>query len=440
MGSMRNAAPPGLLAGAILFTLAAAPSAAAPKPKPARVGKAAAAPGGGQREADRLADVGASAYREKRYPEAYAAFEASLRLAPSATMLMNLANLSGKMGRGEQAIAYYKRIVAEFPQDDMRATAETKLLDLQVKGEEQRGEEALRQGRFEEALDAYRAINRLRPGWRTLVPLAEAQQRAGRLQDAIRSYERVLQEDLPLQPREAAEKSLDGVRSQAEEAWGRALFESGQAVDAARAFELALRLRPRPQLLGVLWQAQHQAGQHEAALAAAERHLKQEIGAEARRPTEAAMPELRARALDQQAGDLFRKGRAKEAFAAWSAAYAQRPLPTILLHHARAQRFSGDLPGALRRFEECLRYKEGLSVDERIETESAVLELREQAADRRAAAQAGRKPPLYRQAWFWGVVAGVVGAGAGLGVGLGVGLGNKDTRDLTADLGFQRLR
>ncbi len=164
----------------------------------------------------------------------------------------------------------------------------------------------------------------------------------------------------------------------------------------------------------------------------------------------------------------FQSGEYDEAIVEFQAAYAKRQIPTLLFNIAQAHRKAGHFAEALALYERFLKEdpKSALlpeaeahaaAMRARLDAEkaSAEREAAERLAKKRAeeaealaiAREAERKkaedalllaskakePPVYKKAWFWGVIGGVVAAGA-ITAGVVIGI---QQREPSSDLGVR---
>ena len=141
-------------------------------------------------------------------------------------------------------------------------------------------------------------------------------------------------------------------------------------------------------------------------------------------------PERRASAHLARAAELYQAGSYKPAITELQAAYAANPLPRILCNLAKAYRKDGQIKEAAEHYDLCLRTDPHLSMQERAEFSDSLAQLRAsleppkveqqpapvptvqpaQVAPPASAAPESR--PVYKRAWFWGVLGGVVAVGA----------------------------
>lgn len=186
-------------------------------------------------------------------------------------------------------------------------------------------------------------------------------------------------------PAKAADSAqIDQVVQRANQA-----YKAGRHLEAARGYAEALALAQNPGYFTNLIKELRYADEAEAALDLlqvtlarypAERHPEFVERAEAQ---ERVLPELRARALEQQGDRLADKP--AEAAVVYHLANQLRPRPRTRKKEAEAQRKAGRLPDALRAYEQTLRDAEGqpLPPEQRDEVERAVLQLRHQIARER---------------------------------------------------------
>ncbi|MFO0574674.1 MAG: tetratricopeptide repeat protein [Polyangia bacterium] len=144
-------------------------------------------------------------------------------------------------------------------------------------------------------------------------------------------------------------------------------------------------------------------------------------------------PERRASAHLARAAELYQAGSYKPAIVELQAAYAANPLPRILCNLAKAYRKDGQLKEAAEHYDLCLRTDPHLSPQERAEFGDSLAQLRAALEPPRVEQRPAPVPPVstlqaaptappgtaapearpvYKRAWFWGVLGGVVAAGA----------------------------
>jgi tetratricopeptide (TPR) repeat protein len=88
----------------ILVAVLAAPVLAAPKPKPQTAE---------QKEADRHFKSGVALFSEQKFAEALAEFQRAYEIAPAPIVLLNIAACHRELSQYGEAVAYYKRFLAE---------------------------------------------------------------------------------------------------------------------------------------------------------------------------------------------------------------------------------------------------------------------------------------------------------------------------------------
>lgn len=140
----------------------------------------------------------------------------------------------------------------------------------------------------------------------------------------------------------------------------------------------------------------------------------------------------------RRAGDSFQKGNYEETVRELNAAYSLTPLPRLLFNLAQAYRKWGHTQEALDQYELFLRTDPQLTPELRAEVEGYIKQLHAELrgpsqpdpsvlastpAPTKPVLSARRTPhlpsepehpptPLYKRAWFWGLVTGVVVTGA----------------------------
>lgn len=422
------------LAALLLPALLGAPALAKPRPAPAVAGAAVASdPKGAALHNQRAL----SAYSQQRYDEAIAAWRQAYALDPSPQKLLNIATAQRKAARTQESIATYERLLAETPTTEYREDVERHLGDLRAKLDEDRGAKLLADGQHDEAIDALRSSYRIRAAPRVLFQLAEAQRLSGKTAEAIDTYRRCVQSDLTGPMKADAERRLAELSSQREEDRARALTTGHQYEQAALAMEEAYRQGPQIRLLLPLGQALRRAGRPRDALRVLERCVDEGPQGPDRAAAEEELREARALVEEERGAALLSRGENARAVVVLEGACKIKPLPGALLKLGQAQRLVGQPEQALATFRQVLGRRDGVSAGERLEAGAAAQDLDEVLALRREV-ERSRHPPVYKRAWFWGVMA-VVVAGAGAGIGAALGLQRVDTRDLGTDLGFQKV-
>ena len=156
----------------------------------------------------------------------------------------------------------------------------------------------------------------------------------------------------------------------------------------------------------------------------------------------------------------FQVGNYEQAIVEFQEAYQKRQLPTLLFNIAQAHRKSGHWAEALSLYERFLKDDPKSSLSPEAEAHAAAMRARLDAvratAEREAAerlaqrrteeaeamskaheallvAAKQKEKPVYKKAWFWGVIGGAVAAGA-ITTGLVIGLRQ---REPSADLGVR---
>lgn len=412
----------------LLSILLLATGAGAAK-KPRKAGKAAV----------QQSSQGFDLYGRKQYRDAIRAWEEAYRLDPQPKTLYNIASAQRKDGQTAAAIETYRRYLKEDPESELKGEVERQLVELPAKLKEEQGDGLLAAREYDKAVEALQAAYKLRPGPGLLFKIATARRLAGSAPEAIAAYELALQgELLPAQKLEA-EKYLGELRSQKEEARARKLMERGEFAQAAEAFDAAYRQRPQNGLRLGLAQAELRAGRLRDARKDFERFLQDEPQTPLRAEVDGFIAQVQALLEDERAQKLYGGAQYEPAAKAWEAAYQIRPMPVFLFQLGRARRQAGRSREALAAFERFLKDPEAGRTGLMLEAQGNVRELKDLLASRREAEESRRPPPIYKRAWFWGVIAGVA-AGAGAGVGTAIGLSSRDTRDLSTDLGFERLK
>lgn len=199
-------------------------------------------------------------------------------------------------------------------------------------------------------------------------------------------------------------------------------WQDGRHEEAMQGFAVAYAFSPTLETLGRLAESAHRAEHYAEALTLYERLRLESPDAAIRGRAGATLQTLRAILVDEEvdAARLVREqletarrafqGRAYEAATrAYAMAYAMKRLPRLLFNMAQAERRSRNLVEAYLMYERLLQEEPGSQV--RSEAEGYLTELRPVL----------NRPPLYKQPWFWGGLAGGIVV-TSLAVGLGVGL------------------
>ena len=165
------------------------------------------------------------------------------------------------------------------------------------------------------------------------------------------------------------------------------LFTAGSYDQAIGEFQLAYQKRQLPTLLFNIAQAHRKAGHWAEALALYERFLKDD-------PKSALLPEAEAHAAAMRA-------------------------------RLDAERASAEREAAERLAKKRAEEAEALAIAREAE--------RKKAEDALLLASKAKEPPVYKKAWFWGVIGGVVAAGA-ITAGVVIGI---QQREPSSDLGVR---
>jgi tetratricopeptide (TPR) repeat protein len=133
----------------------------------------------------------------------------------------------------------------------------------------------------------------------------------------------------------------------------------------------------------------------------------------------------------RRAAAMYRAGDFLEAANELSIAYTMQPQPVFLFNIAQAYRKALHARAAIAMYQRFIEVAptNALAIDAQghIQDMEALARAEESAAEARRQLESERNKasPLYRRAWFWGVLGGVTGAAA-LAIGLGVGLSHRD--------------
>lgn len=83
-------------------------------------------------EARRRFTLGEEQYARGSYEEAYASYEAAYRAAPLSDFLFNMGQCQRKLGNAVEALALYRRFLAQDPPEDRRVIVEGLVRDMTV--------------------------------------------------------------------------------------------------------------------------------------------------------------------------------------------------------------------------------------------------------------------------------------------------------------------
>jgi tetratricopeptide (TPR) repeat protein len=219
-----------------------------------------------------LGIVTGGARAEPRTPPGIGPLARAYVLTPTPTLLYRLAQAHERAGLHREAVHMYERLAQEEPVGSLASATATALLRLRPRLPEQSAAELIRQrldwalwhfhhDRYDAAIELYETTYALRRLPRILFNIAQAERRAQNPEEALRMYERYLEEAPPAVPlKSEARFYMRELRGQLEaqqrvrrpplhrRAWFWATL-SAAAAAAGTGLALGLALRPQDEYI-----------------------------------------------------------------------------------------------------------------------------------------------------------------------------------------------
>jgi tetratricopeptide (TPR) repeat protein len=346
---------------------------------------------------------GLKAYQAGKYEEALAAFERAYELNPLAATRYNVAACLDKLGMRYSAIESYKGYLAMAPdaKDAAKVTARIGKLTAEAAtnpitlggypgGREwmTRGNQLIREGRFDEAVAAFEEGFRTYPDAKFILNKASALLDGGRYAEADMAYGRYLADPNAARADEAraaqqrARAQMGGheatlarmEKMPAEYAKGVELHDKGRYAEALEAFNRAYELDPRPEIRYNQATCLDRMGQREAAAKKYDDYVAQRPHAQDAQKVAAHAAKLHneAKTLARDAFDrgqiAFKDGRFRDAAMAFAEAYEHLPLPEFIHNKASALDKAGETVKAVREYQLYLNASPNANDADRIRT------------------------------------------------------------------------
>lgn len=337
-------------------------------------------------EARRLYDVGATAYKEGRYQDAFDAFEGAYEKKPLPEFKYNMGASLEKLGRKYAAADRYNEYAKEKPNasDAQKANAHAEKLRAQADkepitangyggGQEwiTRGNRLLANHKYNEAVNAFEEGFRTYPDRAFILNKAAALLDGGRYAEADLAYQNYLSEpDAPRakEAREAQERarahmggkeatSTGVAESQKLFEQGNDLYKTGKYGEALQAFERAYSNNPLGDLRYNQAAALDKMGRREMAAQRYQAYLDETPDAPDAAKVKARIDKLHADALKdaQSAFDrgqaAFNSGDFRKAAFAFAEAYEQKPFPQFLYNIGASYDKAGDTQRAVQNYQ-----------------------------------------------------------------------------------------
>lgn len=191
--------------------------------------------------------------------------------------------------------------------------------------------------------------------------------------------------------------------------------------DARRNFAVAYAFSPGAEALRGIAESAHKAERYAEALVLYERLVAEFPQLPYRQEADGWIKTLRGIMADEEVDAIqlirdhldeakrsFQNRQYSDAIHAYATAYALKRLPRLLFNIAQGERRARNMVEAYLMYGRLLQEEPGTQV--RSEAEGYLQELRVVVS----------KPPLYKQPWLWGVIAGSSAAAAAIGIGVGL--------------------
>jgi tetratricopeptide (TPR) repeat protein len=393
-----------------------------------------------RKEAQVFMDHGNKMLKEGRYSEAIEAYEEGFRTYPSPAFILNKASALLDSGRYSEAVLAYERYLSDpnAPRaDEARAAMEKAKAAMggheptitgvvESRKEFEKGQAAFKEGRYQEALEAFDKAYELNPIADFKYNPAAALEKLGRPYAAADRYQAYLDAKPDAKDKAAVNEKLNNLRAAADKApitatgqgggqeWmtrGNRLLAAGRYNEAVEAFNEGFRTYPDSKFILNKAAALLDGGRYAEADLAYQTYLSDP---NAPRADEARAAQARARShlqggkeatatgvaesqkLFEQGTNLYMAGKYHEAFAAFERAYALNPLPDLRYNQAACLDRLGKRELAAQRYEAYLAEKPNASdavwVRNRITTLHAdALKAAQAASERGNAAYAAGK-------------------------------------------------
>lgn len=340
-------------------------------------------------ESEKLFTAGVRAYQAGRYDEALEAFEKAFELNPRADLKYNQAACLDKLGRRNAAADRYEAYVlfdpkaADTPKvlarvEKLRTEANTMPITQGGRAGAMewmsRGNQLIREHRYNEAVAAFEEGFRTYPDAKFLLNKASALLDAGRYAEADLAYQvyldgtdapradeaRVAQQRARAQMggREATYAGLEQAKTYFQQ--GTDHYKAGRYSDALKAFERVAQLNPRAEVFYNQAACLDKLGRREEAIAKYQQYLTMAPDASDAGKVKTRIGQLQEQmmTLAREAFDrgqaAFSKGNYRDAAIAFGEAYQHKALPQFLYNVATSLDKAGDTEQAVRAYQRYL--------------------------------------------------------------------------------------
>lgn len=263
---------------------------------------------------------------------------------------------------------------------------------------------------FVDAVRELRSAYEIDPQNDVLFNIAQTCREGGADAEALKLYEFIVRQNPDPALKTDSERHIGTLRAKLAKALDeKALDEmKGEHYDvAARLWDQAHKLDPRPLFLFRQGNALRLAGDSSEALVVFERFVATSPSEDMMKEARSHMSRLRSKQSVERAKNHVKAEEYTQAMAAWQAAYEQDPREIYIFEIAESARRAGLSNEAIASYQRFLRETQPTDyVEQRRQAEAQLPALRTQLEAKKAA-----EKPIYKRWWFWTVLGGVVVAG-----------------------------
>lgn len=185
-------------------------------------------------------------FSDKQYQEAAALYEAAYKLKPVPNLLLRAAAAQRLADRPEEAAGLYERALRASLTPAQKDEADRGFGEARAHVADQQARKQSELKLYAEAARTWLVAYKYRPSPELLYNAAHAQKRAGQHTDALRTFERYLDEDAQTPRRAEVEATQVELRALMKDERAQQLAERGKLAEAVQAWGEAYQVKPLP--------------------------------------------------------------------------------------------------------------------------------------------------------------------------------------------------
>ena len=291
----------------------------------------------------------------------------------------------------------------------------TKKDEKQLRGHLEASRDAYQKSDYGRAIAELRGAYALKPVGEVVYSVAQACREAGKDAGALALYQQALRIDIEPSLKNDCKRHIEelhGKLAETEAQRAQKLLEQKNYDAAIAAWQAAFKLKGDAGYVFGQAEAYRLSDRNDQALEAYDRFIVTDPNHARVADAKRELTRIRSNREDARASQLSVNGEHLKSAVAWDAAYQIDPRPLFLFRGAESLYRAGQLRESLASHRRFLREVRRIELPAEItQSEARIAEIEKKLAP----------VPVYKKAWFWGVIAGsavVVGTAVGLGVGL----------------------